>query len=204
MYVQTGSQKKDLGSSRNLSRAKEFSPWQGKAGCGLGDMGGPGMWALYSSVCLTDGRMDPIISWAFPSQPPSVTISRSGAILSFSSLWKALVMFCTFVTSFMQQPFTDPLGVWIYNVIVFFIVFVDLRLESLWCYRLGWICKVAEGARYTSPSYAAHTPTPLLGCCLQQNLSHLASLIVSNIMLHHSTVSKALLGCFNSKSYRFA
>ena len=117
MYVQTGSQKKDLGSSRKLSRAKEFSPWQGEAGCGLGDMGGPGMWALYSSVCLTDGRMDPIISWAFPSQPPSVTISRSGAILSFSSLWKALVMFCTFVTSFMQQPFTDPLGVWIYNVI---------------------------------------------------------------------------------------
>ena len=151
MYVQTGSQKKDLGSSRKLSRAKEFSPWQGKAGCGLGDMGGPGMWALYSSVCLTDGRMDPIISWAFPSQPPSVTISRSGAILSFSSLWKALVMFCTFVTSFMQQPFTDPLGVWIYKVIVLFIVFVDLRLESLWCYRLGWICKVAEGARYTSP-----------------------------------------------------
>ena len=28
-------------------------------------------------LCLTDGRLGPVISWGLPSQPPSVTISGS-------------------------------------------------------------------------------------------------------------------------------
>ena len=32
---------------------------------------------VYHPLCLTDGRLGPVISWGLPSQPPSVTISGS-------------------------------------------------------------------------------------------------------------------------------